>query len=192
MVNAAKQYLARNINQTVVRSYYEIGRMIVEEEQDGTERAAYAKKVIEHLSQELTKTHGKGYSIRNLEQMRKFYLTYAIPQTVSAELRTPDFQLSWSHYLMLTRINDVRERRFYEIEAAANNWSVRELKRQFDSALYERLALSRDKEGVKRLSEEGLILEKPADSIKDPLILEFFGFRRISKILRKRIGGCHY
>ena len=102
--------------------------------------------------------------------MRSFYLTYSKGQTVSEEVK-----LSWSHYLKLMRIDDENERNFYEIEAYKNNWSLKELQRQYDSALYTRLALSRDKNKVIELSEKGLIIEKPKDAIKDPYILEFIG-----------------
>ena len=102
----------------------------------------------------MTENYGKGFSERNLEQMRKFYLTYSISQTVSAE-----FKLSYSHYLTLMRINNIEERNFYEIEAINNSWSLRELKRQMDSALYERLVLSRDKKKVLELSQKGQLIE---------------------------------
>ena len=119
--------------------------------------------------------------------MRRFYLAYgksetlsriskiAISETTSRELKQDEFILSWSHYLKLMRIDDENERKFYEIESYKNNWSVRELQRQYDSALYTRLVLSRNKDKVKELSEKGLILEKPKDAIKDPYILEFIG-----------------
>lgn len=180
--------------------------MIVEEEQNGKERAEYGKQILKGLSQQLTKEFGKGFSLSSLEQIRKFYLIYSnstmllrilniqIPQTLSTELdsqktqslstefKNIDFQtlisffkLTWSHYTFLMRIDDEKERSFYEIESEKHNWSVRELKRQYDSALYTRLALSRDKEGVLKLSEEGQIIEKPKDIIKDPYILEFLG-----------------
>ena len=115
--------------------------------------------------------------------MRKFYLTYSKAQTLSAkskpsnkpQILSADFKLSWSHYLTLIRLEDEAERSFYEIESAKNNWSVRELQRQYDSALYTRLALSRDKDKLKELSEKGLVLQEPKDAIKDPYILEFIG-----------------
>ena len=118
----------------------------------------------------MTKEFGKGFSKTNLEQMRKFFKVYGIPQTLSEE-----FQLSWSHYLILMRIENINARNFYEIEAIQNNWSLRELKRQVNSALYERLVLSKNKEKVKELSIKGQIIEKPQDIIKDPYILEFLG-----------------
>jgi prophage maintenance system killer protein len=147
----------------MVYTYYEIGRMIVEEEQNGNKRAAYGKQILKELSKRLTTEFEKGFSQRNLEQMRQFYLTYSKTQTLSAE-----FNLSWSHYLKLMRIDNEDERRYYQIEAYENNWSLRELQRQFDSALYERLVLSRDKKSIKKLSEKGQVVEDPTDTIKDP------------------------
>lgn len=170
LLQSARNKVVRSINQTMVTTYFEIGRMIVEEEQGGKERADYGEKIIQELSKILTKEFGKGFSTTNLKQMRQFYLVYSIGQTPS-----DDFNLSWSHYLKLMRIDDENERKFYEIESHKNSWSVRELQRQFDSALYTRLVLSRNKDKVKQLSEKGLVLEKPIDAIKDPYILEFVG-----------------
>lgn len=182
LLQSARNKVIRTVNQTMVMTYFEIGRMIVEEEQDGKERADYGKQILKELSNVLTKEFGKGFSVDNLENMRRFYLVYGKSETLSriseytiSETSIRDFDLSWSHYLKLIRIDDENERRFYEIEANSNNWSVRELQRQFDSALYTRLALSRDKDKVKELSEKGLVLEKPKDAIKDPYILEFIG-----------------
>jgi len=171
----AREQVVKSVNQAMVFAYYEIGKIIIEEEQEGKERAVYAKKTIEDLSKKLIKEYGRGFSVRNLEQMRQFYLAYSKPQTPSAELGITVFKLSWSHYLILMRIKKEAERKFYEIESSSNNWSVRELKRQFDTSLYERLVLSRDKDGVKKLSEEGQILNAPKDAIKEPYILEFLG-----------------
>lgn len=170
LLQSARNQIAQTINQTMAATYFKIGRMIVEEEQQGKNRATYGKQLIKGLSEQLTKAYGKGFSKRNIEQMRQFYLKYQIPQTVSAL-----FELSWSHYLKLMRIDDVDERKFYEIETFKNNWSVRELQRQYDSALYTRLALSRNTSEIKQLSEKGLVIEKPRDVIKDPYILEFIG-----------------
>ena len=175
LLQTARQSVVRAVNQTMVYTYYEIGRMIVEDEQQGAVRAEYGKQVLEELSQKLTQNFGKGFSTVNLRQMRAFFQTYSIQQTFSAELQTLRFQLSWSHYLKLMRIEDADERNFYEIESAANNWSLKELQRQFNTALYQRLALSRDKEGIKQLSQQGLLIEKASDAIKDPYILEFLG-----------------
>jgi predicted nuclease of restriction endonuclease-like (RecB) superfamily len=178
----------------MVVTYFEIGKMIVEEQQNGKDRAEYGKRLIKELSTAITKQFGRGFSQRNLEQMRQFYLVYSKgqtlsddlasnAQTLSAESNQPtkaqsssaEFTLSWSHYLTLMRIEDGNERAFYEIESTKNNWSVRELQRQYDSALYTRLAISRDKNKVKELSEKGLVLQEPKDAIKDPYILEFIG-----------------
>ena len=166
----AKQNIISNVNYTMTKTYFLIGKRIVEEEQNGNKRAEYGKKLMKTLSEKLTKEFGKGFSQRNLEQMRTFYLRYSISQTVSAE-----FKLSWSHYLVLMRIENINARNFYEIEAFENNWSLRELKRQVNSSLYERLVLSKDKEKVKELAVKGQIIEKAQDVIKDPYILEFLG-----------------
>ncbi len=194
LLQNARQQVLRTVNSTMVCTYFEIGRMIVEEEQSGKDRAEYGKQILKGLSQQLTNEFGKGFSVENLDRMRKFYQTYSISstlstifniqkkQTLSAEFIKLDYQtlssffkLTWSHYSFLMRIDDEKERRFYEIESEKYNWSVRELKRQYDSALYTRLALSRDKEGILKLSEQGQIIEKPKDIIKDPYILEFLG-----------------
>ena len=148
-----RKSVAVAVNTAMVRTYYEIGRSIVENEQKGNIRAEYGKEVLKNLSARLTANYGKGFSTTNLKQMRDFYLTYQIGQTVSDQ-----FVLSWSHYLFLMRIDNPDERKFYEIEAKNSNWSLRELKRQFDSALYERLAVSKDKESVRELSKKGCII----------------------------------
>lgn len=176
LLQAARQNVVRAVNQTMVYTYYEIGRMIVEDEQQGKKRAEYGKQVLKELSEKLTKEFGKGFSVQNLENMRKFYQIYSLSEKSQSLIRisdNPDATLSWTHYLVLIRIENKDERNFYEIEALNNNWSVRELKRQFDSALYERLCLSRDKEGVAQLAHKGQIIEKPTDILKDPYILEF-------------------
>lgn len=172
------------VNTAMVYTYYEIGRAIVEDEQQGAQRAEYGKAVLKALSARLSKKFGKGFSYTNLEQMRKFYKVYSqIPQTLSEKSSgthiLPSFSLSWSHYLKLMRIENPEERRFYEIESAENNWSLRELQRQFDSSLYERLALSRNKESVKALARKGQIVEKPEDVVKDPYVLEFLGLEEL-------------
>ena len=190
ILRLAQQNAFNSINKAMVDAYWLIGKRIVIEEQQGESRAAYGKGVIKSLSEQLQEEFGKGFSARNLEQMRLFYLEYPISQTLSAELQeqqnsealsrkseTPNFRLSWSHYQLLIRIADKNERSFYEIEAVKNQWSLRELKRQFDSALFLRLALSTDKEGVKILGIEGQLIENPKDAVKDPYILEFLNFK---------------
>ena len=189
LLKNARNKVLQTVNTTMVYTYFEIGKTIVEEEQKGKARAEYGKQIIKKLSQKLATEFGKGFSVRNLEQMRKFYLIYGKQfknsgnrktQTLSAELEisnkeTPKFNISWSHYIFLIGLEDLKERKFYELEAYNNNWSLRELRRQFDTALYQRLVLSRDKKGIKELSEDGQLLEKPEDTIKDPYVLEFLG-----------------
>ena len=159
------------VNLSMVYAYYEIGRMIVEEEQHGENRAAYGKQLLRELSAYLTGTFGKGYSAENLKLMRRFYTVYShdqIGETVFTQFENlptvstgRKFFLSWSHYLKLMRIDNVDERHFYEIESVKNDWSLSELKRQYDSSLYERLALSTDKDKVYRLALEGQKMESP-------------------------------
>ena len=173
------------VNLSMVYAYYEIGRQIVEEEQHGANRAAYGTQLLKELSLYLTQQFGKGYSAENLKLMRRFYMVYSqdqIGETVFTQFEDlpvvstgRKFFLSWSHYLKLMRIANIEERHFYEIEAVKNDWSLSELKRQYNSSLYERLALSTDKEKVYRLSEEGQTVKTPSDAIKDPYVLEFLG-----------------
>lgn len=180
LLESARSMAVQQVNQTMVEAYFEIGRMIVEEQQGGDDRAGYGEDLINALSRKLTYRFGKGFSSVNLRQMRTFYLTYSKQQTLSAKSgrnqSSSDLsRLSWSHYLKLMRMDDLLERRFYEIECVENNWSVRELQRQYDSGLYQRLAASRDKNKVRELSEKGLIIQKAQDAVKDPYILEFLG-----------------
>jgi predicted nuclease of restriction endonuclease-like (RecB) superfamily len=170
LLKAARETVIKSVNHTMVVTYFEIGKLIVNQEQQGEEKAKYGHNLIAELSDKLSQEFGKGFSATNIKQMRTFYLTFSKGQTTSDE-----FKLSWSHYLKLMRIDDENERKFYEIESFKNNWSLKELQRQYDSALYTRLSLSRDKSKIIELSEKGLIIEKPKDAIKDPYILEFIG-----------------
>lgn len=189
ILTQARKNAKTAVNLSMVYAYFEIGKMIVEEEQQGDNRAAYGKYLLQTLSDYLTKQFGKGFSVTNLKQMRQFYLTYGndqIGQKVSDQFANlpsvstgRKFFLSWSHYLKLMRISNVDERHFYEIEAAKNDWSLSQLQRQFDSALYERLALSTNKEKVYRLALEGQSVESPKDAIKDPYVLEFLGLKEL-------------
>ena len=181
----AKRKVSSAVNMTMVYSYYEAGRMIVEEEQQGKERAEYGKYILKQLSEKLTKELGRGFSYDNLKLMRKFYTVYS--KDVIGEMSFPQsenlpvtregrkFYLSWSHYLILMRISNKDERHFYEIESYRNGWNKNELSRQYGSSLYERLALSRDKDEVMRLALEGQVIESPEDIFKDPYVLEFTG-----------------
>jgi len=185
ILEQAKKNIKTAVNLSMVYTYYEIGKMIVEEEQNGKERAEYGKNVISSLSLYLTENFGRGYSVDNLELMRKFYTIYSKDQNSETVFRNFEnlpmtetgrrFFLSWSHYLKLMRIENIEERHFYEIEAIKNDWSLNELKRQFNSALYERIVLSSEKEKIKKLATEGQIIESPSDLVKDPYVLEFLG-----------------
>jgi len=175
LLQSSKNKLYQTINTTMTQTYYDIGKRIVEEEQGGIARAEYGVALLKNLSQELIKEFGKGYSEQNLKNMRQFFLIYQKRQTLSSE-----FKLSWSHYIFLTRIVNTDERNFYEIEAIENSWSLRELKRQFDTGLFERLSLSKDKSKAKELARQGHIVQSVDDMIKDPYILEFVGLPELS------------
>ena len=189
ILDRARQRAKTAVNLSMVYAYYEIGKRIVLEEQQGEQRAAYGQQVLSELSRYLTAQFGKGFSVGNLKNIRQFYLVYSedqIGETVfsqSSELPAVDtgrkFYLSWSHYLKLMRIENVEERHFYEIEAVKNDWSLSELKRQYDSSLYERLALSTEKDKVYRLALEGQKFESARDAVKDPYVLEFLGLQEL-------------
>lgn len=208
LVLAARSAVVRQVNLHHVLTNFEIGWRIVEHEQGGSERAEYGKAVLAQVSAELTAEFGRGFSVENLRLFRKFYLTYRdrveisqtpsgillagpastaldIPQPPSGESGAPPkvrapFVVSWSIYVFLMGIRDPGERAFYEIEAAAAGWAIEELRRQFDSSLYERLALSRDRAGVRALATEGQVVAQPSDLLKEPLVLEFLGMEERS------------
>lgn len=204
LIRSARHGVASVVDTIQVRTNFEIGRRIVEYEQRGEKRARYGAKVLKTLSTRLTEEFGKGFSAVNLSYMKRFYLLWRerrnifqtsseklldgnIVQTRSEKSRQagiaqtssgnfiPPITLSWSHYVELLGIKDPDERSFYEIESANMGWDVRELRRQKASSLYERLALSRDKEGIRKLAKEGQIVRKPTDLLKEPLVLEFLG-----------------
>ena len=207
LVTEARQKVASVVNTAQVYTYYEVGRYIIEDEQGGNYRAEYGKGVLKRVSARLTERLGKGWSEENLRLMRKFYSLYSHVQSPINKIQTSGleiqsnkiptsglefskltdndnqcplnqrFTLPWSHYLILTHVKDSDARSFYEIEAFKQQWSKRQLQRQIGSGLYERLALSRDKDEVMRLAVEGQVLEKPSDIIKDPLVLEFIGLK---------------
>lgn len=167
----------------------------MEVQQNGDSRAKYGKQVLKRLSAIMTEKFGRGFSVDNLENMRKFYLTYrdrisettfrifAMEKSETASRileKEKPFSLSFSHYLILCRIKDDKERLFYEVEAKNSRWNVKTLQRQYGSSLYERLLLSKDKDDVLRIAREGLILEKPSDAVKDPYVLEFLGLKEES------------
>lgn len=193
----AKNNVKKAVNISMVYTYYEIGRRIVIEEQNGNDRAEYGKHLLHDLADYLTPNFGKGYSADNLKLMRRFYTVYSgdkIGETVFPQFENlpstetgRKFYLSWSHYLKLMRITNIDERHFYEIEAVKNKWSLSELKRQFDSSLYERLALSTDKEKVSQLALEGHVIEKSNDLVKDPYVLEFLGLPELPVYSEKEL-----
>jgi len=193
----ARTKVIREINRAQVLAYWEIGREIVEFEQKGKARAKYGEELIKKLSADLSAKFGKGFSERNLRNMRAFYLNFPIRQTLSAKSKEAqklqtlpaesevgqapsdkfEPRLSWSHYCELLKVEEPLARSFYEQEAIQNNWSVRELKRQINSMLFERLSLSKDTKAVMKMAKEGQIIEKPEDAIKDPYILEFLNLK---------------
>ena len=181
LIEQARARVATAMNVAEVYTKYKIGQLIVEDEQKGKYRAEYGKQILSKLSERLISTYENGWTVDTLKRCRFFYRIYC-PQQIGATVLPqsevlPEFTLSWSHYLVLMRIKNDDERRFYEIEATSGNWSVRELQRQYGSSLYERLALSRDKEQVARLSRVGNVVEKPEDIIKNPVTLEFVGLK---------------
>ncbi len=171
VLDVARGNVARQINNELLNTYWNIGRIICEHEQSDAARADYGKQTLRVLSKELTREFGKGFSVSNIQFMRRFYQTYRIQQTASVKL-------SWSHYCELLSISDADKRSFYEKEAVNANWSVRELKRQIESSLFERLLLSSgeaNKEKVLSLALRGNEISVPADIIRDPYVFEFLG-----------------
>jgi predicted nuclease of restriction endonuclease-like (RecB) superfamily len=193
LIAGAHGVVARGVDLVQVHTNFEVGRRIVQEEQRGKDRAAYGKQVIGALADKLTAEFGHGFSDTNLKLMRLFFLQHqnrirqsptdqfkalTKSQSLTDQLGPPalnPFTLSWTHYVVLLGVKDPNERSFYEIESAKQNWTVRELKRQFASGLYERLALSRGKKGIRRLAKEGQTIAHSRDLLKEPLVLEFLG-----------------
>lgn len=185
-LQVAKSNILQSINQEMVKAYWMIGYEIIENEQLGASRATYGEQLLSKLSEKLIAEFGKGYSVSNLRNMRKFYQIYQddIRQTASGEFEP---KLSWSKYCLLMQINSKSVRQFYEMEATKNNWSVRELSRQIGSLLYDRLAKSKDKAGLIKLATKGQEIEKPADAIKDPLILEFLNIHQWHQLTENKL-----
>ena len=204
LIEDARKRVVTTVNIAEVYTKYSIGQYIVEDEQQGEYRAQYGKQVLQNLSARLTERFGDGWTVDTLKRCRYFYNVYAskekgetllpnsnnmngsqleqhcLPnsQMVGREkVNELKFTLSWSHYLILMRIGNPAARSFYEIECTQQQWSVRQLSRQVGSSLYERLALSRNKDEVMRLAHEGQTIEKPSDIIKNPITLEFLGLK---------------
>lgn len=190
LIDRARNTAIREVNLVQLLTYYTLGKWIVEVQQGGSGRAKYGKRVLETLSDALNQAFGKGYSVSTLTNIRKFYEIYK--SRISPPLVTDfaeqnsqplvtkfgndvPFRLSWTHYLILMRIQNENERDFYERLAIQENWGKRELSRQYGSSLYERMLIGKDKQQILRLSQKGRLAEKPADLVKDPYILEFLG-----------------
>ena len=161
-----QQRAFEQVNTLLVETYWQIGQYIVEFEQKGNERAEYGSRLLTQLSRDLKTAYGKGFSRRNVLDMRRFYVSYPKWQMVSAKL-------GWSHYTELLAISDDLARSFYEQQCIRDRWSVRELKRQKDSALFERVAMSKDRAEILALAQEGQIIESAQDVVKDPYVFEF-------------------
>ena len=197
IVENARSTAFKQVNLLQIVTNLLVGKRIVEDEQQGNIRAKYGKSVLKQLSLKLTKKYGRGFSVDNLENMRKFYLKFGdrISGAIFERLENSKseslirilgkeeipFKLTWTHYLILMRIENIDERNFYEIEAYNEGWNCRTLQRQYGSSLYERLALSRNKEAVLQLAKKGNIVEKPEDLLKQPTVLEFLGMEEKSE-----------
>lgn len=190
LIDSARNTAIREVNLVQLLTYYTLGKWIVEVQQGGSGRAKYGKRVLETLSDALNHAFGKGYSVSTLTNIRKFYEIYKnrISAPMVTDFSEPNsqplvtkfgndvpFRLSWTHYLILMRIQNEDERDFYEQLAIQENWGKRELSRQYGSSLYERMLIGKDKQQILRLSKKGRLAEKPADLVKDPYILEFLG-----------------
>ena len=181
ILTEAREKVARTVNNELLLAYWNIGRVIVESEQAGSEKAEYGKQLLKSLSKELTRELGKGFSRSNLQNMRLLYLNYPICQSLSGKL-------SFTHYCELFSVSDKNARYFYEQEAQNSNWSVRELKRQINTSLFERLLLSdgnSNKEKVLALASQGMQYSKPSDILKDPYVFEFLGIPENKPMLEK-------
>ncbi len=170
IIDAARAHAVRSVDFCRVQMYWQLGRRIFEEEQQGKERADYGSYLIKNLAKQLEPDYGSGFSVRQLERSRQFYRLYPIAST----LRT---QLNWSQYKMLMAISEADKREYYELEAVNNAWTARELERQINSQLYERLLLSNDKEAVLAVARKERMPQSPQEIIKDPMYLEFLGLK---------------
>ena len=183
-IDTARKTIQRSIDTEMVKAYWLMGRDIIEEEQNGKERADYASYIIKELSAKLIKKYGRGFGVSSLKNVRQFYLTFQIGQTAFGQFNP---KLGWAHYEVLMRIGRKEARTFYEIEAAKNCWSVRELKRQVGSLLFDRLAKSKDKETILKLSCQGQEIVTPEDAIKDPIVLEFLDIPESHKSVESKL-----
>lgn len=200
IITSARAKIVRDIDITQTYAYWFIGKTIVEHEQGGKHRAEYGQRTLIRLSGDLAGRFGKGFSVDNLQNMRRLYTEFpniskiyetlsrkSKPNMVPKKYETVSRILSWSHYCELLKEANLNARAFYEIETAENGWSMRELRRQMDALLYERLCLSKNKKKVKELSRRGQIIEKPEDAVKDPYILEFLDLKEETKYTESQI-----
>jgi predicted nuclease of restriction endonuclease-like (RecB) superfamily len=179
-IATARRNAIKAVNTELVKANWEIGRHIVEYEQQGQERAEYGSELLARLSKDLRQRYGKGFGRRNILDMRRFYLTYQKWQAVPAKL-------SWTHFVTLLTISDNRARMFYEKQAMLEDWGYRELERQINSSLFERLALSKDKKGVVQLSKKGHIVARATEAIKDPYVLDFLKIPQSYRVTEKNL-----
>ena len=178
LIAQAKEGAIRSVDHHRTVMYWHIGERIFNEEQQGKDRADYGNYLIKYLSEELQPEYGSGFSYRQLHRYRQFYRMFPIVST----LRT---QLSWSHYKLLLSIDNEDKREYYIAETSKNNWSVRQMERQINSQLFERLLLSNNKESVLAVARNEVIPTNPNEIIKDPLVLEFLGLKRESAYYEK-------
>jgi predicted nuclease of restriction endonuclease-like (RecB) superfamily len=179
-IESARLRAIQAVNNELLKANWEIGKYIVEYEQHGNEKAEYGSSLLTNLAKDLKSRFGKGFSKSNIYLMRQFYLKYQIFQSVTGKL-------TWTHYAELLAVSDDNARGFYEKQAINENWSVRELKRQINSSLFERLALSKDKNGILKLAERGQIITEPKDIVKDPYILEFLQIPEENRMTESRL-----
>lgn len=195
VIRKARMSVMRTVDVTMVKTYWYIGSYIVEEEQDGEKRARYGKELLKTISVKLNQEFGRGFGIDTLENSRKFYLTYSASSDEKSDTMCrklddmPKFNpnLSWSHYRALMRVSRPEARQFYEIEAAKNRWTVRQLERQINSLLFDRLAKSKDKAGLLKLANQGQEISKPLDAIKDPFVLEFLNIPEVHQLTETKL-----
>ena len=180
IIASARQNAVRSVDFCRVQMYWQIGRRILEEEQKGKERADYGSYLLKNLAKKLEPEYGSGFSVRQLEMCRQFYRIYPIANTVCS-------QLNWSQYKLLISISDEYKREYYQLEAVNNAWTKRELERQINSQLYERLLLSNDKENVLAVARKERIPQQPQEIIKDPMVLEFLGLERKADYYEKEL-----
>ena len=183
IIETARTNAIRSVDFNRVQMYWLLGKRIFEEEQQGKDRADYGAYLIRNLAEELTPLYGSGFSVRQLEQSRRFYRMYPIANALRS-------QLNWTQYRLLIQIEDPCKREYYELESVNNAWTARETERQINAMLYERLLLSNDKESVLAVARKERIPESPTEIIKDPMVLEFLGLHRETSYYEKDLEGA--